>query len=80
MRDSIQVAFGKIIRRHRIEQRLSQEKLAELANLDRTYISQIERGRKSPSIPTLISLAQALHVKAYLLINEVETELENSSM
>ncbi len=79
LRDSIKLAFGTILHKYRLQQHLSQEKLAELANLDRTYISQIERGLKSPSIQTLFALAQALHIKAYLLISEVENELEIAS-
>ncbi len=55
-----------------MQQKLSQERLAELAGLDRTYISQIERGLKSPSLPTLLSLAKALDIKAHLLIYEIE--------
>ena len=76
MRSSIQSSFGKILRQHRQRKQLSQEKLAELANLDRTYISQIERGLKSPSIATVIALAKALDTRAHLLIFEVECELE----
>ena len=78
MRASIQLAFGQILRKYRLQQKLSQEKLAELANLDRTYISQIERGLKSPSIPTTLAIAHALGIKAHLLISEVEYELEKS--
>ena len=80
MKDEIQISFGKTLRKYRLEQKLSQERLAELADLDRTYISQIERGLKSPSIKALISLSQALQVKAYLLISEVENELDNFPM
>ena len=80
MDDAIQMAFGKILRKYRLQEKLSQEKLAELANLDRTYISQIERGLKSPSIKTLIALAHALQVKAHILIAEVEDELSISSV
>lgn len=79
MRDSIKVAFGTVLRNHRLQQNISQEKLAELASLDRTYISQMERGIKSPSIQTLLALAQALHVKANILISELEHELSNIS-
>jgi transcriptional regulator with XRE-family HTH domain len=74
----IQVAFGKVLRKYRLQQDLSQEKLAELANLDRTYVSQIERGLKSPSIKTLLALAQALRVDAHLLVAELESELSIS--
>jgi transcriptional regulator with XRE-family HTH domain len=79
LKNQIQLAFGKILRKYRLQQHFSQEKLAELAHLDRTYISQMERGLKSPSIQTLISLAQALHIKAHLLISEVENELHQLS-
>jgi transcriptional regulator with XRE-family HTH domain len=80
LKDIIQVTFGNALRKYRLQQKLSQESLAELANLDRTYISQIERGLKSPSIRTLIALSQALRVHAYLLIAEVEKELTKFSM
>lgn len=77
LKNNIKLAFGQILRKYRLQQKLSQEKLAELADLDRTYISQIERGLKSPSISTLIALVGALNTKAHLLISEVESELEN---
>lgn len=79
MKDTIQILFGKVLRKYRLQQKLSQEDLAELANLDRTYISQIERGLKSPSIKSLIALAQALQVNAHLLIAEIEKGLDGSS-
>jgi transcriptional regulator with XRE-family HTH domain len=73
---TIQIIFGQVLRKHRLQQGFSQEKLAELANLDRTYISQIERGLKSPSIKSLFALSRALRVKAYIMIEEVENQLE----
>jgi transcriptional regulator with XRE-family HTH domain len=76
--ENIQTTFGIILRKYRIQQHLSQEKLAELADLDRTYISQIERGLKSPSFKALIALARALHVQAHVLVSEVEHELDQS--
>ena len=80
MSDEIQTTFGKILRKYRLQQQLSQEKLAELADLDRTYISQIERGLKSPSFKALIALARALQVQAHVLVSEVENELDQDSM
>ncbi len=77
MKNQIQAIFGGIVKKYRLQQKLSQEKLAELANLDRTYISQIERGLKSPSITSLISLSKALKVKASILVSEMENELES---
>jgi transcriptional regulator with XRE-family HTH domain len=73
----IQTIFGKVLRKYRLQHKLSQEDLAELADLDRTYISQLERGLKSPSIQTLFSLSQALQVKPHILLSEIEKELYN---
>jgi transcriptional regulator with XRE-family HTH domain len=78
MKEKIQTAFGQILRRHRNLRGLFQEKLAELADLDRTYISQIERGLKSPSMKALIALDKALDIKAHILVCEVENELDAS--
>lgn len=78
MTDVIQIVFGKVLRKHRLQQNLSQEKLAEVANLDRTYISQLERGLKSPSMKAFIALAHALQMKAHALMSEIESELDDT--
>lgn len=78
VRENIQRTFGTVLRKYRLQQHLSQEKLAELADLDRTYISQIERGLKSPSLKALLALSQALHIQAHVLVAEVEQALEES--
>ena len=76
MKCDIQTTFGIVLRKYRLQQHLSQEKLAELADLDRTYISQIERGLKSPSFKALIALSRALQVQAHVLVSEVEQALD----
>jgi transcriptional regulator with XRE-family HTH domain len=53
-------AFGHNVRRAREAKDLSQEKLAEQANLDRTYISGIERGVRNPSLLSILRIAVAL--------------------
>ncbi|MDB5438455.1 MAG: putative HTH-type transcriptional regulator y4dJ [Caulobacteraceae bacterium] len=50
------------IKRLRTERELSQEELAHRAGMDRTYISQIERGVKSPTVETLEKVANGLGV------------------
>ena len=50
------------MRRHRELVRLSQEDLADRAELDRTYVSGIERGRRNPTLKVLQRLADALGV------------------
>ncbi len=64
--------FGNVLREYRIKVNLSQEKLAELAELDRTYISLLERGLRQPTITTIFYLSKALNIKPHQLIEEVE--------
>ncbi|GCA72148.1 hypothetical protein MiYa_03698 [Microcystis aeruginosa NIES-2519] len=52
-----------------IQKGLSQERLAEAANLDRTYISLLERGKRNPSLLCLISLCRALNISLSELFN-----------
>jgi transcriptional regulator with XRE-family HTH domain len=59
---SIKQRFGKAIRRRRRELDLSQEELAERAELHRTYISNIERGELNPSLETMEKLVKALDI------------------
>lgn len=51
---------------------ISQEELADLAGLHRTYISQIERGLKSPSLRSLGQIADALGILLSTLIRRIE--------
>jgi transcriptional regulator with XRE-family HTH domain len=48
--------------------KLSQEKLAFAADLDRTYVSAVERGEKNPTISVLARIAKALKVRAAELV------------
>lgn len=52
--------FGASVRRHRELMRLSQEELAGRAQLDRTYISGVERGVRNPSLDVMQRIASAL--------------------
>ncbi|MFC0262394.1 helix-turn-helix domain-containing protein [Fontibacter flavus] len=56
----IKVAYGEKVKAIRKSQNVSQEKLAELADLDRTYISDIENGKRNVSIETVYKIAKAL--------------------
>jgi len=56
----IKVAYGEKVKAIRKSQNVSQEKLAELADLDRTYISDIENGKRNVSIETVLKIAKAL--------------------
>lgn len=54
--------FGKNVYKYRKQQGLSQERLAEFANLHRTYISAVERGERSISLKNIEKLALALNI------------------
>ena len=64
--------LGAELRRARIAAGLTQEELAFAANLHRTYISQLERDIKSPTVDTLFRLCAAMSVRASQLIARVE--------
>ena len=61
--------FGKRIRDSRITQGWSQEELAERAQIDRSYVSSVERGRRNVSIVTAVRISQALGVSLSVLID-----------
>src|SRR5690242_10611773 len=64
----VAVAFGSILRAARTDCGMTQEELAERANLDRTYPSLLERGLRQPTIGRLIGIAYALGVKPGALV------------
>lgn len=65
--------FGQVLRELREENKTSQEKLAELADLDRTYISLLERGLRQPTLTTLFKLSMALGIKPSELVEKVQS-------
>ena len=65
-------AFGRVLREVRESRNLSQEELAARAGYHRTYIGQLERGEKSPSLRTIFNLSSVLEVRPSVLIRRVE--------
>jgi len=59
-RDPVLAALGRNVRQQREAKAFTQEKLAERAGLDPTYISGIERGLRNPGIKNVARLAKAL--------------------
>jgi transcriptional regulator with XRE-family HTH domain len=66
--------LGKTICEMRQERGLSQESFAELADVHRTYISQLERGLKSPTVSILFRIAAALKVNASTILQRIERD------
>ncbi len=65
------IAFGKRLRELRKKRSLSQEKLAELANLHRNYTGLLERGGANPTLRAIIALARALDVPPAKLLDGI---------
>ena len=75
-RRSLQTTLGEVVREKRLAAGLSQERLAEAANLHRNYIGLVERGVNAPSVTALDSMARALGCNASDLLRVVEQRLE----
>lgn len=74
------LAFGKVLRTVRKEVGLTQEQLALAAEIDRTFVSLIERGERQPTVRVLFKLATALHVSAARLIQMTEDQVRVSKV
>ncbi len=66
--EDLRPGLGRRVRTLREKRSLSQEQLAEEAQLHWTYVSRIERGRRNPSLNTLGRLARALGVSLAQLV------------
>ncbi len=63
------IAFGRELRKLRLQKHLTQEKLAELVDLSVPYISHLERGTKKASLTVLVRLAESLGVTVDQLLS-----------
>ncbi len=78
----ISIKLGKQIRNIRHSKGISQEKLAEIANLNVSFIGQIERGVKKPTVETIEKIVNALDISFYELFSfkEIKDKSLNSSI
>lgn len=70
-------SFAIVLKKLRCKKGLSQEELGFQSGLHRTYISQLERGLKSPSLKTLQKIASVLEISLTELMFLVEQEENN---
>ena len=70
-----ETAFGRVLRKLRLNAGLTQEQLGFEADLRRTYVSILELGQQQPSLTTILKLAKALNCSAAKLIAKVEKEM-----
>jgi transcriptional regulator with XRE-family HTH domain len=69
--------FGQVLREFRKKKGFSQEYLAGVCNLDRTYISLLERGLRQPTLKTVFALSNALGISPTMMIKKVELIKKN---
>lgn len=60
--------FGENVRKERLAQGLTQQELAGRLEMERSYLSELERGRRNPTVRVLGSLAQALDIEPWRLL------------
>ena len=68
----VRTRFAANLRRQRVRQGLSQERLASLAHIHRTEVSLVERGEREPRLSTIVRLARGLGVAPAVLLDEIE--------
>ena len=69
------VVVGQVIQRFREQKRLSQELVSGFAGIGRTHLSAIERGERKPTLETFFKIANALDVKASVIMAANEEAL-----
>jgi transcriptional regulator with XRE-family HTH domain len=75
MEATVEKAFGRVLQEARKRRGLSQEDLGFESGLHRTYISQLERGLKSPSLNTVYQLSKALGIAPSEILLRVESRV-----
>jgi transcriptional regulator with XRE-family HTH domain len=68
-REQVTQVFADNLKRERKKAGLSQEKLGLEAGIDRTHVGYLERGRRTPELPTIRHLAEALQISSDLLVD-----------
>lgn len=72
MESNLKQAFGKILRQLRTEKEISQQELADNCDIERAYISRLERGLFQPSITIVFKIADYFGMKPAELIEKVD--------
>jgi transcriptional regulator with XRE-family HTH domain len=74
-RRRVGLAFGAALRAARKHKGMTQEQLAEAADLDRTFPTLLERGLRTPTLGTLLRLAEALGISAEELVEDTRSQM-----
>lgn len=76
MPSKILIRYGQAIRESRLSKNISQEELAYLCNLHRTYISDVELGKRNLSLENIEKIAKALDMSLSKLFERIEANAE----
>ena len=77
---TFQARFGSVVKSQRLSEGLSQEELAHRSGLHRTYVTDVERGARNPSLNSIKKLSDALGVPLSDLFALVEGQNKNSGV
>ena len=72
MKETFRKSLGETVQQRRQELRLTQDELAKLSALHRTYISDVERGTRNVSLDTLVQLSKGLSISLSTLFSDAE--------
>ncbi|MFQ9979658.1 MULTISPECIES: helix-turn-helix domain-containing protein [Clostridium] len=73
----LEEALAIVLKEYRTEKNLSQEELADKCDLDRTYISLLERGKRKPTLSVIFNICNSLKVKPSVFIAKIEILLKD---
>ena len=74
MKNKLLVCFGQKVRQERLLKKYTQEELANLAGVHRTYIGMIERGEKNITLENIAKIAKALNSSISKMLEDVGNE------
>jgi transcriptional regulator with XRE-family HTH domain len=76
--DKLKIAFGKVLLSLRSEKGLSQQELGDSCELERAYISRIERGLQLPSLTVIFKISSYFQITPGELIDKVYNQIKRS--
>ena len=74
----VAAAFGSVVREGRLAARVSQETLAQLADVERSYYGRLERGESQPTLSVLLKICSALGADSATIVGLVEDNLRRA--
>ncbi len=69
----LEESLAIVLKKYRLENKLSQDELAFRCRLDRTYISLLERKKRKPTLNVIFRICSKLNIKPSILIEEIES-------